>query len=49
MKTRTYQFDLGIYSGFVLNDHSGFHTADELIVNPNLSELEHLRQEFKFE
>jgi hypothetical protein len=35
MKTSIYQCNLGECEGFVLNDYSGTHTADELIANPN--------------
>jgi glyoxylase-like metal-dependent hydrolase (beta-lactamase superfamily II) len=49
LKTLTYQFDIGNYQGFILNDYSGTHTADELIANPSIEELEQLTQEFSFE
>ena len=49
MKTLTYQFNIGKHEGFVLNDYSGAHTADELIANPSIEELEQLTQEFSFE
>jgi len=48
MKTSIYQFNLGEYEGFVLNDYSGTHTAEELVVNPNFEELEQLTQEYSF-
>ena len=49
MKTLTYHFNVGKHKGVVLNDYSGTHTADELIANPGVEELEQLTQEFSFE
>ncbi len=48
MNTLTYHFKIGEYQGFVLNDVSSTHSADELVVNPNFEELEQLTQEYSF-
>jgi glyoxylase-like metal-dependent hydrolase (beta-lactamase superfamily II) len=48
MSTSIYPFNLGEHQAFVLHDSSRIHTAEELIVNPNLEELEGLGQEFGF-
>lgn len=48
MKTSIHQFNILEHECFVLNDFSNTHTADELIVNPNIEELEQLSQEFSF-
>lgn len=49
MTKRTYPFVLGEFQGFVLNDATNDHTAEELIVNPEAEELEQIAQEFGFE
>ncbi|MBC8508559.1 MAG: MBL fold metallo-hydrolase [Chloroflexi bacterium] len=48
MNTLTNHFNIGEHEGIVLNDYSDAHTADELIINPNIEELEQLAQEFAF-
>jgi glyoxylase-like metal-dependent hydrolase (beta-lactamase superfamily II) len=48
MSIQTYQFNFGELEGFVLNDFSGVHSADELIANPNIEELRQLTHEFSF-
>ena len=47
MSTQTYQFNLGELEGFVLNDFSGIHSADELIANPNIEELGQQTRNFR--
>ena len=49
MNTLTYQFDIGEYQGFVLFDYSHDHSAEELIVNPIIEELEPITHEYAFE
>jgi glyoxylase-like metal-dependent hydrolase (beta-lactamase superfamily II) len=49
MKTIPFSFTLGELEIFVINDYSDTYSADELIVNPNLEDLEQLTQEFSFE
>jgi glyoxylase-like metal-dependent hydrolase (beta-lactamase superfamily II) len=48
MTTLLLQFNLGEFEGYVINDFSRIHTADELIVNPDLDELEQLTREYSF-
>lgn len=48
MITRTYSFDIGEYQGFILYDYSHDHSAEDLIVNPVVEELEKVMDEFDF-
>jgi len=48
MKILTYPFKLGEFYGYVLNDATNDHTAEELIVNPKAEELKKFTQEFGF-
>jgi glyoxylase-like metal-dependent hydrolase (beta-lactamase superfamily II) len=48
MNTLTYQFNIGEYQGFVLYDFDHDHTAEELIVNPKVEELEQITHEYAF-
>ena len=43
-----YQFDLVDLQGFVLYDYAHEHTAEELIVNPRVDELDQLSDEYDF-
>jgi glyoxylase-like metal-dependent hydrolase (beta-lactamase superfamily II) len=49
MKTPTYQFDFGEYQGHVLYDYYHAHSAEELVVNPIVEELEQITHEYAFE
>jgi glyoxylase-like metal-dependent hydrolase (beta-lactamase superfamily II) len=49
MKTRTHQFKVGEYQGFVLYDYAHVHSAEELIVNANAKALEKIAREYAFE
>lgn len=46
MKKRTYQFNIGEYQGVVLYDFAYSHTVEELIVNPDIEELEKISFEY---
>jgi glyoxylase-like metal-dependent hydrolase (beta-lactamase superfamily II) len=48
MKTPTYQFNIGEYQGFVLYDNSQVHSAEELVANPIVEELEQITQAYAF-
>jgi glyoxylase-like metal-dependent hydrolase (beta-lactamase superfamily II) len=48
MKIPTYQFDIGEFQGFILYDNFQFHSADELVVNPIVEELEQITREYAF-
>jgi glyoxylase-like metal-dependent hydrolase (beta-lactamase superfamily II) len=49
MNSRTYRFKLGEYQGFVLYDQASDHSPEELIVDPNLEELEKITHQYAFE
>jgi glyoxylase-like metal-dependent hydrolase (beta-lactamase superfamily II) len=46
--TRTYSFDIGEYKGVVLYDYSHDHSAEDLIIDPVVEELEKVMDEFDF-
>jgi glyoxylase-like metal-dependent hydrolase (beta-lactamase superfamily II) len=48
MKNRIYQFNIGEYQGVVLYDFAYAHTAEDLIVSPNIDELEKISSEYNF-
>jgi glyoxylase-like metal-dependent hydrolase (beta-lactamase superfamily II) len=48
MQIRTYAFGFGQLQCFALYDLSHIHTAEELIVNPHIAELEKITAEFDF-
>jgi len=49
VKIPTYQFVVGEYQEFVLYDYAHVHSAEELIVNANVKELEQIAREYAFE
>jgi glyoxylase-like metal-dependent hydrolase (beta-lactamase superfamily II) len=49
MKYLPYSFALGEYQGVVLYDNFQFHSAEELVFDPIVEELEQVSHEFAFE